>query len=322
MVAIGVSQISVNASGFEQYDAAAQEVARQVTDPVHRDMLIGCQPADAALVDDACARAFISRAGRMLYRRPMQSAEVEKYVALARLVAESKKDFHDGLAVSLTAMLESPTFLFRTERAIRKGGEFKLDDYSLASRLSFLMWNAPPDDALLSAAGNGELGTPDGQWPAAFAFSAQTEMRTALHRAFHLARSLPTFPLSEFEAEVAVLGATETERLVRQRVGQGIFRKALMDYWDGRCPLTGIAEPALLRASHIVPWAECSSDAERLDVHNGLLLAAHWDAAFDAGLVSFDYEGRVLLKPGLDAEVVALLAPQMAPPLALTDRHR
>jgi len=47
-----------------------------------------------------------------------------------------------------------------------------------------------------------------------------------------------------------------------------------MDYWQGRCPLTGISDPALLRASHIVPWAECETDAQRLDVHNGLLLAA------------------------------------------------
>ena len=45
----------------------------------------------------------------------------------------------------------------------------------------------------------------------------------------------------------------------------------------GRCPLTGITDPALLRASHIVPWAECD-DAQRLDVHNGLLLSALWDA--------------------------------------------
>ena len=71
-----------------------------------------------------------------------------------------------------------------------------------------------------------------------------------------------------------------------QRIGQDIFRTALMNYWQSRCPLTGIADPALLRASHIVPWAECD-DAQRLDVHNGLLLSALWDTAFDAGLVSF-----------------------------------
>ena len=49
-------------------------------------------------------------------------------------------------------------------------------------------------------------------------------------------------------------------------------------------PLTGITDEALLRASHIVAWADCETDALRLDVHNGLLLSALWDAAFDAGL--------------------------------------
>ena len=73
---------------------------------------------------------------------------------------------------------------------------------------------------------------------------------------------------------------TEAERLVIQRIGQDVFRDALMAYWGGRCPLTGITEPGLLRASHIVPWADCT-DAQRLDVHNGLLLSALWDAAFD-----------------------------------------
>jgi predicted restriction endonuclease len=71
-----------------------------------------------------------------------------------------------------------------------------------------------------------------------------------------------------------------------------------MDYWGGRCALTGITEPVLLRASHIVPWADCN-DEQRLDVHNGLLLSAFWDAAFDKGLVSFDDNGRPLPSPKL-----------------------
>jgi hypothetical protein len=77
-----------------------------------------------------------------------------------------------------------------------------------------------------------------------------------------------------------------------QRVGQDVFRGALMDYWGGRCSVTGCAEPLLLRASHIKPWALCETDAERLDVYNGLLLAAHLDAAFDAGLIDFDDAGQ------------------------------
>jgi predicted restriction endonuclease len=71
-------------------------------------------------------------------------------------------------------------------------------------------------------------------------------------------------------------------------------------YWGARCPITGITDPALLRASHIVPWAECG-DAQRLDVHNGLLLSALWDAAFDVGLISFANDGTVLASPALSA---------------------
>jgi len=155
----------------------------------------------------------------------------------------------------------------------------------------------------------------------AFAFAQQTDMRRALSRAFHLARSLPTFPFTQFEAEVAGLRDTEVDRIVRQRVGQSLFRAALIDYW-GACPLTGVTDPALLRASHIVPWAECASDAERLNVFNGLLLCAHWDAAFDAGLVTFDDDGAVLTKSGLSPEVGIVLGLTNLSPLHLEAPHR
>ncbi len=153
-----------------------------------------------------------------------------------------------------------------------------------------------------------------------FAFPLQADMRRALSRAFHLARSLPTFPFAQFEAEVAQLGDTEIDRIVRQRVGQGLFRAALIDYW-GACPVTGVTDLALLRASHIVPWSECTSDAERLDVFNGLLLCAHWDAAFDAGLVSFADDGTVLVKPGLSAEAEIALGLSTISPLRLEAPH-
>jgi predicted restriction endonuclease len=112
---------------------------------------------------------------------------------------------------------------------------------------------------------------------------------------WRLARSLPIEPLRVFEAQTRNLPrTTEAERLVIQRVGQDVFREALMTYWGGRCAVTGVAEARLLRASHIKPWAKCETDAERLDVYNGLLLAAHLDAAFDAGLISFSEEGQII----------------------------
>src|SRR5262249_49401064 len=135
--------------------------------------------------------------------------------------------------------------------------------------------------------------------------------------------SLPDAPLARFRAITATLPrSTEAERLVVQRIGQDIFRDSLMDYWGGRCPLTGIAEPALLRASHIVPWSDCG-DEQRLDVQNGLLLSALWDAAFDKGLVSFADDGGVLANPLLSGAARAALGIDQALPLpSLRDQQR
>ena len=132
---------------------------------------------------------------------------------------------------------------------------------------------------------------------ATFVLKSLTELHAALDRVYKLAVSLPDAPLVRFRGKTATLPrTTEAERLVIQRIGQDIFRDALMDYWGGRFPLTGITEPALLRASHIVPWAECA-DEQRLDVHNGLLLSALWDAAFDKGFVSFADDGTAPRQP-------------------------
>jgi putative restriction endonuclease len=121
-----------------------------------------------------------------------------------------------------------------------------------------------------------------------------------IRRAFQLSRTLPDELLQSFAAKTETMPrATEAERLVIQRVGQNIFRDGLLDYWDGRCAVTGLAVPELLRASHIKPWAKCNTDAERLDVFNGLLLAPHLDAAFDGGFITVADDGAVIVSPCL-----------------------
>ena len=157
-----------------------------------------------------------------------------------------------------------------------------------------------------------------------FIFDTLPPLYAALDRAYRLGVSLPDVPLVEFQTAAENLPrTTEAERLIVQRVGQDVFRKALLAYWGGHCPLTGISDPALLRASHIVPWAECGTDAERLDVHNGLLLSALWDAAFDSGLVSFADDGAVLVSPTLGAAATAALSADPGSTLqGLTARHR
>jgi hypothetical protein len=101
--------------------------------------------------------------------------------------------------------------------------------------------------------------------------------------------------------------STEAVREVVQRVGQDIFRRTLIEYWGGRCAVTGLDLVELLRASHIKPWADCKTDAERLDVFNGLLLAPHLDALFDKGLVTFSDEGQLLYSSQLSERQLALL---------------
>lgn len=145
-----------------------------------------------------------------------------------------------------------------------------------------------------------------------------------LRRAFQLSRTLPDELLHSFEKQTAALPkTTEAERLVVRRVGQNIFRQGLLEYWEGRCAITGLAVPNLLRASHIKPWADCESDAERLDVWNGLLLAPHLDAVFDGGFVTVADDGTVILSAALDGDAKRLLG--LGAPLrvrALHEAHR
>jgi hypothetical protein len=133
--------------------------------------------------------------------------------------------------------------------------------------------------------------------------------RRLLRRAFQLARALPSGPLEAFQKEIAAapLGGTEIQRLAVQRIGQGHFRAALMEFWNGRCAISGLDMPELLRASHARPWADCDTDADRLDVFNGLLLAAHLDAAFDSGLIAIAPDGAVMTSSRLSPSALAAL---------------
>lgn len=142
-----------------------------------------------------------------------------------------------------------------------------------------------------------------------------------LPRVYALALALPDGPLETFLAKTKNLPkTTEAERLVIQRVGQDIFRERLLAYWGARCPLTGITDTALLRASHIIPWSDCESDAERLHIHNGLLLSVLWDAAFDRGLVTFGADGTPILAASLSPAARAQLS--WHGPIPLKDGHR
>ncbi len=150
-----------------------------------------------------------------------------------------------------------------------------------------------------------------------FRVATEAELAALLRRAASLSRALPSQAANDYEqavaAELAELPAgivgTEVERMVRQRVGQNKFRDAMLNYWGGACAVTGIAIPEILRASHAKPWAECATDAERLDVFNGFLLSANLDALFDRFLISFDENGVLIIAPmlvGIDLQPLGI----------------
>ena len=121
--------------------------------------------------------------------------------------------------------------------------------------------------------------------------------------AAQLAALLKAGPVASLPASKQALPLTKTtvKQLVDARLGQGQFRQDLLSVFGGCCAVTGLSEPRLLRASHIKPWC-VSSNAERLDPDNGVLLAAGIDAAFDAGFVGFDQTGALLVNPKINPQ--------------------
>jgi len=165
LLASGASFVGVTSDQIQQIQQSAASVAAKAVDEYHRDFLVPCEPVSATASDTDCATQFLKETGRLLYRRPPGETRVAELVELADSAANQTQDFYAGLALALEAILISPEVLFIVDRAEpdpEQPGRERLDGYSLASRLSFFLWNAAPDDALLLAAERGELHTREG----------------------------------------------------------------------------------------------------------------------------------------------------------------
>jgi len=164
LIAIGASKTSITASGLEQYDAAARGIAQQVLGQEdYRAQVMPCEPKSETAADPDCASTFLSRAGTLLYRRPLTSQELEQFTQIASKAATETGDFYGGLQLALSTLMISGPFLFIVDNVDQQSdGEPRLDSYSIASRLSFFLWNSVPDAELLRAAEAGELHTQKG----------------------------------------------------------------------------------------------------------------------------------------------------------------
>ena len=232
LLGVGASFVSVTPSGFEKYEAAATAIAEQALGPELRSANLSCEPSSASRADDGCAREFIATIGRRLFRRTLTEDEIAMRVAIAAISAAELGDFYAGLEMALTALLVSPNFLFRVEEIEpdpADGSRHRLTSTSVATRLSYLIWNSTPDDELLDAAESGDL------------LSAETLTAQA-------ARLLDS-PKAE-----AGIRAFFSDLLTFRRIDEGLVRKSPTEFPAFTLTLAGDAKEQTLRTitDHLV----------------------------------------------------------------------
>lgn len=167
LLSLGANAASITPAGFERYEASARQVATDVFSPERRAQVLSCGPASPTGADDACAEEVVDSLAPLVLRRALRPGEASAYVALARATTQELGDFYKGLEAILSSWLLSPEFLFIQERAHPVDPDAssparRLTGETLASRLSYFLWNAGPDAELLGAGWSGELDTDEG----------------------------------------------------------------------------------------------------------------------------------------------------------------
>lgn len=149
--------LTVSALHAEKYVLVSEALAKLAVQDLNA--LVGCDVA--AQGETTCAKAFAKKLGRRAFRRPTTEAD-EQSLMTAFEAGHTGGSYAEGIEVMLRAALQSPDFLYRLETTSAADGttsQVPLDAYEIATRLSFLIWSSIPDDALLDAARNGELGS-------------------------------------------------------------------------------------------------------------------------------------------------------------------
>ena len=150
-----------NGPGWSAVSIAGPYDVLSAGDTPSREKIFVCKPANASQ-EEGCARRIISNLGRHAYRRPFTEADLKPLMVFYNS-GRKEGTFDDGIEMALRAMLVSPDFLFRVEHdpaGATPGTAFRVNDYELASRLSFFLWSSIPDDELLTLAAKNRLHDP------------------------------------------------------------------------------------------------------------------------------------------------------------------
>jgi hypothetical protein len=161
LAVVDAANVITSASGVEQYHRAIEGALEQVfASDQSRAALLGCTPALSA--NETCTRDFLARFGKLALRRTLSATELDRYVGLATLAGTTLDDPFLGIQWALTALLESPKFLYRTELgapSAERTDANALSALELASKMAFFLWDGPPDAELIDKAESGGLGS-------------------------------------------------------------------------------------------------------------------------------------------------------------------
>ena len=113
-------------------------------------------------LSDDCLRDLIAKMGKSLLRGPLNEPEVDSFLAIAHAVKKEKGNFEEAARYVIEGMLQSPRFIYRIENQHGDGQRRPVEPYELASRLSYMIWGAPPDEELINAAESAQLDSKDG----------------------------------------------------------------------------------------------------------------------------------------------------------------
>ena len=144
-----VDFLGVSSLIAQGYMDSAESLAKLVAST---DKVVGCTTADAA-----CAKQFVETFGKRAFRRPLLPDEVARYTAVYDKAVAQGYGFKTGVEWVVFSMLQSTQFLYRVELGAAKGGDYAPSQYEIANRLSYLIWQSMPDQALFDAADKGEL---------------------------------------------------------------------------------------------------------------------------------------------------------------------
>ncbi len=173
---------TVSTTLIDSMQVLADDVAsRMAYDADARAAWMPCEPSGPR--DEVCFEAIVLSLARSFFRRSVSTDEAAPYLALLDF-AEERDDFYVAVELLLSSLIQDPEFLYRLERGTQTGQLLQLDDYEIATKLSFLLWGTTPDADLLQTAESGMLADTDGRRQTAARLLDHQRARDQLHR-FH-----------------------------------------------------------------------------------------------------------------------------------------